>query len=131
MDKKIEKPTLEQQRLFLIFFYNIAGANDINFVESTLKKAGPSEIKSMIISSVSSLYEMGWTDGKIDNKLTELNLPNFSSFKILNTNIIKKIIKQKKIKNQSDALIIKDALDGGALSLEDAHIASQLLIGWD
>jgi hypothetical protein len=128
---KMQTPIDDEMKAFLVFFYQLGNLKGNPIVAETINKAKARELKSMIITAVSTLYEMGWTDEAIDKQLKLLNLPTFAVFKALNTKSLTRILKLKKIKNSSDAVILRDAREGGVLAASELEKANILLAEWD
>ncbi len=124
-------PNPSEQRKFLQFFYEVAGAHDMIYVKATLDNACDAEVKKMVIGQLPCFYEMGWTDDKISAELKIRRLPELHCFKKLNSGYVKKLLKLKRLRSQSDVLILKETKENALLSDDQVIIADRLLALWE
>lgn len=96
--------------------------------------ANDREIKEMVVDSIPFMqdYERLNRDcaSDLNTLLSRNNMPPFVTFLILNTKRLSRILKLARLKNEDDAIILRDAVEAGILDGEKLEKASILLDGW-
>lgn len=64
---------------------------------------------------------------KINIVLAAEGLMTLSELRVLHGRRVKRLLKTQKIRNETDAIILNDAIQTGLLSLEEAQIAHELI----
>ncbi len=127
-------PSSDDQRKFLMLYYRLTGSKAISSLDDIVMAANDREIKEMVVDSIPFMqdYERLNRDcaSDLNTLLSRNNMPPFVTFLILNTKRLSRILKLARLKNEDDAIILRDAVEAGILDGEKLEKASILLDGW-